>query len=367
MFLFFHVEAQKVVSGFVFNRMNHEPVNFATVYINGTTKGASTDEKGHFAIPNVSAPCQLVVSRVGYEPLFLTLDSISAEAKTIFIREKATMLSAVTVTGISNRKEYVAKFKEEFLGTDSWGKKAILMNEKMLIFTPTIDSVVSISKFSATSNEPIIVDLPLLGYKVFINLISFSFREKSQINTECHYKGAFYYKSYPNPSARQLENRKRAYLNSAKHFLSALYQDLLKENGFLTVRTVYEDTTGKAKFRYDDLTKFCHAKDEAKVQIQGQNKIRITLFYFADSKGRSVDMTKDLNNINVMDMDLSDVVRSFRHYSRKTNSIVYFLADDCTIRSNGTIPEGNIKFFGALSDKRVGAKLPGDYELELTK
>lgn len=361
----FYAKAQHAVSGIVLNRSNLNPVNYATVYINGTTIGTSTDEKGFFDIPNVSAPCQLVVSRVGFEPFFLSVDTVSTQAKKILLREKSTQLSAVTVTGISNRKEYVAKFKEEFLGTDHWGQKAILMNDSALIFSPTNDSVVSTSKFSVKANEPIIVDLPLLGYRVFVNLIDFSFREKSKYNAECHYKGAYYFKAYEKVGVKQIENREMAYLNSSKHFLSALYNDKLKENGYLSIRALYNDSTRKTQFCYDDLNMFCYEKDATGIQIQGQNKIRITLCYFANAKGKPVNLTEVVNKRKAIDADLGDWMRTFSRYSKKLITVVYFLEDDCTIRSNGTIPDSNIKFFGTISKKRVGAKLPGDYEPDL--
>jgi len=340
------------VTGFVFNKNTKGPINSATVYINGTTLGTITDEKGYFVIPNVSAPCQLVVSCVGFEPLFVNINSVENQPINLLIHEKATQLSTVTVMGKSNRKEYLVKFRSEFLGTDSWGDKAKILNDSVLNFIPTNDSVVSTSDFAAKSIVPIVVDLPALGYRVFVNLIEFTYHGKSGEIGECHYKGAFYFKAYESITPKQIKNRKEAYYNSAKHFFKSLYEGKLMQNGYLTMRVVKSDSTQLTKQYYDDLGSFCTNRKEETFQIQGLKNKWVQFIYFEDFNGKPVD----LNAIQRLDQvklpDLNAWMVASKQYSKRVMSMVLFLEDQCTVRNNGTNPESNFKFYGAIPEKR---------------
>ncbi|OFY38407.1 MAG: hypothetical protein A2X18_02755 [Bacteroidetes bacterium GWF2_40_14] len=62
------VKRNFLLSGEIFDKTNGERIPFASVYIQGTTQGVSTDANGHFALENV--PCDtsvIVVSYLGYE------------------------------------------------------------------------------------------------------------------------------------------------------------------------------------------------------------------------------------------------------------------------------------------------------------
>ena len=48
--------AQNTLTGIVFDDKGHKPANFASVYINGSTKGTYTDATGHFVISDIHFP-----------------------------------------------------------------------------------------------------------------------------------------------------------------------------------------------------------------------------------------------------------------------------------------------------------------------
>ena len=53
--------------GHVIDKQTHEHIPYVNVVIKGTTKGASTDESGHFFITNLTEGKHIVeVSSVGY-------------------------------------------------------------------------------------------------------------------------------------------------------------------------------------------------------------------------------------------------------------------------------------------------------------
>src|SRR5659263_286810 len=94
------VNGQNSVKGLVLNMENQSPVSDATVYINGTTKGTSTDSNGLFELKDISFPCQLMVRQVGYELQILNLDNPKKDKLTIFLKLKSIQLSEVKITGV---------------------------------------------------------------------------------------------------------------------------------------------------------------------------------------------------------------------------------------------------------------------------
>ena len=59
---------QSTISGIVVDGLTQDPLPFANVYVNGTTKGTVTDADGHFNLTGVNIPADVVFSFVGYRP-----------------------------------------------------------------------------------------------------------------------------------------------------------------------------------------------------------------------------------------------------------------------------------------------------------
>jgi hypothetical protein len=59
----------QMIKGVVQDAVTHAPLPFANVFLNNTTKGTVTDEKGEFLLKVLHEPgsYELVVSYVGYE------------------------------------------------------------------------------------------------------------------------------------------------------------------------------------------------------------------------------------------------------------------------------------------------------------
>ena len=67
---------QGTVTGIVLDSLTQEPLPSATVYINGTTQGTTTDNGGRFELKDVSFPTTVVFSFVGYKPQARDLDRV---------------------------------------------------------------------------------------------------------------------------------------------------------------------------------------------------------------------------------------------------------------------------------------------------
>ena len=60
--------AQGTIRGFVYDEETGEPIIFTTVFLKGTTYGASTDVNGYFSITKVKpGSYKLMVTYIGYD------------------------------------------------------------------------------------------------------------------------------------------------------------------------------------------------------------------------------------------------------------------------------------------------------------
>ncbi|MDP4269898.1 MAG: carboxypeptidase-like regulatory domain-containing protein, partial [Bacteroidota bacterium] len=144
LFLFFInqiTHCQNILTGTILDETTKNPIDYASVYISGTTIGAYTDAKGHFSLKDVTFPCQLVVSHVAYNVNTNIINENSPKEITIYIREKTRLLNEVQVADKSMRDKNIREFKLAFLGDDYWGSHAILKNDSVLIFSHRIDTV----------------------------------------------------------------------------------------------------------------------------------------------------------------------------------------------------------------------------------
>ena len=93
------------VRGNVFDSGSGEPVMFASVEVDGTNLGATTDMEGFFSISNIPAGDQvLILTFVGYEDLRkeITLKSGDVQSIQLFMESSSIQLKEIDVSG---RKE----------------------------------------------------------------------------------------------------------------------------------------------------------------------------------------------------------------------------------------------------------------------
>jgi hypothetical protein len=186
--------------------------------------------------------------------------------------------------------------------------------------------------FRAWAGEPIIIDLPLLGYELYADLANFSVY-RTDGNAVCDILGYYFYKPYSTESTRKnakfAKNRASAYYNSNMHFLRSLSRNRLAENGYLLS---------------DSIGPYTRKTEDGGMQIYGLGGKRVAILYYHKLDGSPLDLTKHKPGIHM--------------YSE---SAIHLVKDTCAILSNGTITDNSIRFSGDISEKRIGASLPADY------
>jgi hypothetical protein len=361
------LNAQNVLTGVVLNEKDQKPIEFASVYIDGTSKGTTTDSNGHFTLKNLNFPCRLVVSCVGYELKSIQLLHATEEDLKITLKEKFEQLSGISVNGKSRRKQNLKLFKTYFLGDDKWGQNAKLEQEDGLLFEHQYDTVKLKNElkdaeyfhtFNVNTRSPLTVRLPLLGYDATVDIVSFRVKTCSY-NQTTEYDMCTRFTPYNFTSNRQRKkienNRQEVYYNSSIYFCRSLFNNTLKQNGFFTYVPNGYSARNELKRDEFDLKPYTTKKSKDEIVISGLKGKTIKLSYYYNSKKCPVNIESCL---------ITDGILKFpkRHYYNEHNSYITFLSDTCIIYRNGTIANNDIVFSGDMATYVGGRLLPLDYE-----
>jgi hypothetical protein len=233
-FILFSICAHaQIITGKVTNADNGNPIANASIYLNGTSKGTSSDSEGKFTLVTNEHTIPLVISCVGYQSQ--TLDNYSTGNLSIALKTKQLILPEVVIGGIS-REEQLKIFLTQFLGAIS--KNCTISN--------TIDINFNYHKkaktLDADASEPLIIYNKKLGYKITYFLSVFKYAPEG-----LRYGGNYFFtEDTVGLSAKELKKihdaRNMAYLGSRMHFIRSLWANRLDAEGFLAYYGVFNTT-----------------------------------------------------------------------------------------------------------------------------
>ena len=359
-----------------------EPVEYASVYINGTTNGVITNQEGKFSLDIFEIPCKIIISHISYNTLSFEFTDISKVDTILYINLKDVEIQEISLSKKSRRAKNLKLFKINFLGNDRWGRKAIIENEDALQFEWVYDtlkqnihsqkpsliqykdvlnyidrkilsskndsakSYLIPKKFIVTTSEPLKIQLPLLGYYLQYDLQKFDMT-LDYINDfiRWKYKGYSYFQTTETESklsADQIStNRKEAYYNSPSHFNKSFYTNTLRKSGYIVSELTY-DSMHDEMYPKEVVLDSNWVYLENELLITGYKDREFYINYFPDFKGLPIDMSlpKTRNSIT---------------------SKIKFLSDTCIIKSDGTNPDNSILYLPFIGTKQIGATLPVDY------
>jgi hypothetical protein len=201
----------------------------ANVFIEGTTMGTQADAKGNYVLKNIPAGRhRLVASMVGYLPKIVFIEVPGKTSAYHFtLEEDNKTLDEVRVVGSQDKKweKQFRAFERGFLGESYSRKEVYITNKEVVDFTEDDEA------FTATASQPLQIVNKTLGYKITYFMDNF---EKT--NNLTSFKGLASFEKLVPEDARQerrwKRNREEAYEGSLKHFLKALVENRLEEEGF---------------------------------------------------------------------------------------------------------------------------------------
>lgn len=212
-------------NGIVVDAVTQKPIQGASVYVDGSTYGTSTNEKGLFSLKGFpNPPFQISVSTVGYYSGKLIVTKDNSSSLTILLKPKVVEMDNVIVRKPvkDGWKKYGNIFLEQFIGYSAFASKCILKNKKDVVFFYDKDNDI----ISATAYDPLIIINEALGYRLTYWLDEFSLE---------HSMGKLYYvgnvqftdlldtRTGKHKKKVWLRNRDVAYNGSLQHFLSCVY------------------------------------------------------------------------------------------------------------------------------------------------
>lgn len=369
--------AQVSITGTVTDAINSQSIPYATVYVNGTTTGTITNISGQYTLERVIPPCEIVISHISYETVVIEFEQQSETNIDVVLKPRDVILDDVEVIDKNMRESNLSQFKKRFLGADYWGKGAKIENDSVLVFhrekvsevesgrlvSGLLAADTSSTLFVVNTKGPLLVNLPLLGYKLHINLMHYTeLQTGNDTDYEFHTLGYFYFQPEDNASKRKTNRfeRKRleAYYNSDRHFCRSLFSDRLLENGYMV--------------RYDAINPKIVIKPNTRDYIifpninnseiePGTNELDYHIIR-TDSEVKIVGLKNKNYRIKYYEKNNAPINLRERGEFPSSTSQIYFLKDTCTIRADGSRPDNSIMFGPAIGNKRVGAMLPYDFQ-----
>ncbi|GAB4034070.1 carboxypeptidase-like regulatory domain-containing protein [Spirosoma gilvum] len=235
--LLVHGQPTAVLTGYVTDATTEKPMPFANVYVNGSTRGAITDEKGYYTLAGVPlGTVEIAASFVGYQPATQTIrfDNTAPQKANFRLKPSEQLLDAVTVRGNPKSWErHLRQFKKQLFG-EPFGGQCQLINSEVLNFKEEKDHLY------ATANEPLIIDNQALGYRLIYALQHFD----ATTSGEVYSAGAARFEELKPENERQASrfqrNRLIAYKGSIRHLMTSLIDNTFEQAGFLVYQ---EDVT----------------------------------------------------------------------------------------------------------------------------
>lgn len=307
-----------------------QPLPGTTVYYDGTTISTLTNEKGEFALSyNIKLSRPLVFSYMGYQTVFINNYTSDMDMEIVLTPAINALKEVIVRKDNFPRSEALRIFRERFLGTTIFASQSSIQNEQDIEFVYDEKALL----LKASSDVPLIILNPSLGYKIAYELVAFEaklspIRIEKPIVLQSFYAGlSRYEQTDSNPEI--IENREKAYQGSSAHFFRCLINKMWNKDNF----ALFENHHVVIPSDYFSISV---EEDKYKVEIKKQEKIA---------------------NTYQPAVAVFDVL-----YKGKWKSVVKF--DTATIYldafGNNLNPR-EVSFSGYIGLKRTGDTLPFDY------
>jgi hypothetical protein len=222
----------QLIKGIVLDEQTGSPVDYASVFFNGTFVGTTTNEKGGFELDVSKYRTRpLYISAVGYYPQVIT-DFNPAEIQRVLLKPRVFEIEEVSVVSkslVRKRKACMRIFEHEFIGNTTNARRCYILNEEDITFNYASDK----DTLKAYARRPLRIQNLSLGYDITYYLERFEYDRK---NKKVLYTGSIIFNRdlvTDEESLKRYERKREyAYTGSGKHFFRVLWSNSLKSSGF---------------------------------------------------------------------------------------------------------------------------------------
>jgi hypothetical protein len=358
------------ISGKVVNGSDQRTLPGASIFLTKTSYGCQTDSAGQFTMSGLPAgKFKMVVSFIGFDPLIIDVQPQEQKHFTIILKPAEILLREVVVEGnAKDRRAWennFAIFKENFIGLTENATKCTIVNPNVLHFN------VKGATLAASSDSLLVIKNAGLGYTLKFLLEQFTY---NNVARKVLYKGHVVFEQMVAENEKQklvwARNRLKAYYGSELHFMRALYDRKIIEEGFTfnlfnnqvdKYGTVVNQALADAKLKVD--SKIFNKKITVHT-INNYKRILDTLRSTATRPVLRFTGQLEVKYLHEAESSAYVRVREGRSpgFTRPQRSRLTLLSDDVSIEPNGTIiPEENVETVGYWSWEMVAESLPIDY------
>ncbi len=330
------------ISGVV-KESSGETLPSATIFLDGSEKKTSTNDKGEFRLGGLSpGTYQLTVHFIGYKTWKQNVQ-IRDKSAVVDVKMETSerALKEVVITNTATASKYLQMFRQNFLGDTENGRSCMILNPKILNFSEQGVLVTAKTKsFLEIENRN-------LGYRIKYLIRDFRINRYSQIAS---YTGECIFESM-NGSEEQMQewekNRRLAYHGSLMHYMRSLYSGSTDQEGF-----------------YAYFVK--NAKKE-NPQIDTQKTGRQHLIASSDSTFLTIKFLEPLYLVYdtakaTTEIPNADEERIVKSINEKRGSFMELHLDKATIDAKGSIVDyRSFLIKGLWGTKRIGDQLPFEY------
>ncbi|WP_291120947.1 carboxypeptidase-like regulatory domain-containing protein [Empedobacter sp. UBA7248] len=230
--------AQNMIKGKVIDEKSLPIIN-AEIYVDNSTIKSKTNEKGEFELNLPNGQYNLIVRASLFENYILNVNTNQTNFYKVILEPEVVALQETVVQAISKEDwlYYYQTFLRLFLGSNEAAKKCKIENSKDLRFKYDKNT----RQLSATSRNPLIITNNYLGYKIEYDLVDFNINFKSNYVLTLGTALFTELKSSASIEKKWQENRRKSYLGSVTHFMKAVYENRINEEGYDIKRLVRKD------------------------------------------------------------------------------------------------------------------------------
>lgn len=242
--LFMHItHAQISISGTVISDESGEPLSGASVYLNNTTIGTTTNSQGNFTL-RVSAHglYDIIVSFVSYEVIVHSITVADKDLRFVFrLNAKPQEMRSILVMSDERRKRMMDLFRSQFLGVTTPGLRSSIRNESEIYFSAGDGK----RDVFAHADKPLEVINRELGYRIFFDLQDFYIDEETG---RTYFAGFARYAELDSPVAkRYIRKRKEYYYGSTMHLFHSLYAGVAEQEQFRFFKKMQISNNGSVR------------------------------------------------------------------------------------------------------------------------
>jgi hypothetical protein len=331
---------------------NSKPVANASVFLSNGTIGCQTDTAGRFRLENVKpGKYDLVVSMVGYETYHLRINAAGEDISLpgITLESKTINLNEVVIKLHNDRfhQNNLYSFTRDFLGTTYLAEHCKIVNPEVIDFD--YDNASS-ALYASTNGNFLIIDNNALGYRILYLLDDFVSNSSG-----VKYSGSVLFEPMhgsPSQERRWAKRREQVYASSEMHFMRALLERKVENDGFRVLAYLQPaDTVSRQKILSHipmPCTALLHATDQDGLYAFGTKYKALYVEYNPNHRFHENDRFSKLKE----PANFEASVISF------TSPYLYF-------DQNGWVSNPNdVSLLGAWENYRVAGMLPADYEPE---